>query len=167
MTEGTKTKKEELILQLSEMLDQKLESACWLDGERCPYGNPFGRFELRPIMFCKVPTTLGNGCWKLTGDVSSEIEKMASALTEEEVEKRVDEEIEKREDKFIKKILGDVRRNEQGLEDLIKKIAGTIKVTKIEKQILLIAATIIEEEYEESVLVSSDVDELFGGEDSI
>jgi len=33
-------------------MDEKNQRRCWLDGLNCPYGNPNGRFDLRPRVFC-------------------------------------------------------------------------------------------------------------------
>lgn len=38
--------------------------ACWLNGEKCPYGQPNGQFDQRPESFCHLGD---NGCGKLRG----------------------------------------------------------------------------------------------------
>lgn len=39
---------------------------CWLDAGACPYGEPQGRFDLRPTQFCSMPSDKSNfGCHKL------------------------------------------------------------------------------------------------------
>ena len=40
-----------------------LPERCWVDGSvRCPYGQPYGQYILRPEGFCHTTQETGNGC---------------------------------------------------------------------------------------------------------
>ncbi|MDO8495817.1 MAG: hypothetical protein Q7S32_04915 [bacterium] len=48
-------------------------TACWLDGDTCPYGLPNGRFIDRPLWICN---THKGGCPKLTTDHQAELTRL-------------------------------------------------------------------------------------------
>lgn len=64
-------------------------NACWIDHAPCPYGEPGGRFDLRPPSFCRFPATPygGTGCRRLAEVRHTETFdhlKMAEELVAEE-----------------------------------------------------------------------------------
>ena len=61
---------------------------CWLDGDRCPYGQPNGKFSNRPSSFCVMPTGRGSGCQKLLDNIA-EFDQMIGDLEERVHEKKV------------------------------------------------------------------------------
>ncbi|MDO8669071.1 MAG: hypothetical protein Q7K65_02130 [Candidatus Buchananbacteria bacterium] len=55
-------------------------NACWVDGDKCPYGLPNGRFQDRPIQICHL-----GGCKKLVV-----VKEMADEYIESELADRTD-----------------------------------------------------------------------------
>lgn len=47
-----------------------LPNQCWFDGSTCPYGNPEGRFDLRPTISCRL-----GSCFKLS-ETEEEIKEL-------------------------------------------------------------------------------------------
>lgn len=102
-------------------------ATCWLDGDRCPYGSPNGRFNDRPRSFCVVPTKPGTGCYKLL-DFVCELDQMSNRHIESETEKQIDEWIDE---------------NNVTLSSELRTVADEQK-EGVDKETLMLAAEIIE-----------------------
>ena len=100
---------------------------CWLDGDRCPYGQPNGKFSNRPSSFCVMPTGRGSGCQKLLDNVG-EFDQMIGDL-EERIEKTIDER---------------VREKRVTLDSELRAVADR-ELTDVDKATLILAADIIKE----------------------
>lgn len=106
---------------------QASPKACWLDGQDCPYGQPYGQFRYRPTVFCIIPTRDGSGCTKLL-EYSDDLDHVGGGFIESEIERRIDERVEEKQVKFD----GEVRAVADELDD------------PAEKETLKLAADIIE-----------------------
>lgn len=63
-------------------MDTIQTDTCWLDGNKCPYGFPNGRFQDRPTQICHLGD---GGCEKLVA-----VKEMADEYNESELQERVD-----------------------------------------------------------------------------
>lgn len=115
-------------------------SACWLDGSSCPYGEPCGKFENRPMQYCH--TNIG-GCRKLAA--SSEFRVFLQPVVKEEVE----EAQEKIKDEF--------HDGREPLSDFLKNQAKVLKeegsINTTDEKILLSAVEVIKYVEEEGTKV--------------
>ncbi len=105
------------------------ENTCWLDGGKCPYGSPGGKFELRPTQFCHLNVY---GCQRLLAH-KSEFEddfgankKTVEEILKEEVPKLIDE-----NGLELSEVLKDISSDDMG------------NLSDVEREVLELAADIL------------------------
>lgn len=114
------------------------EDTCWFDGDKCPYGLPQGKFQLRPTQFCHLDT---GGCHRLLAS-RAEFENNFGVneaeaeweLRPEDIEQILADEVPKLINKrglVFSEVLGDISSDE------------TESFTAIERKVLEIAANIL------------------------
>ncbi|MBI4691912.1 MAG: hypothetical protein HY773_00480 [Candidatus Terrybacteria bacterium] len=114
-------------------------SACWLDSEKCPYGEPNGRFISSPVSFCAQCSR-----FKYHSDLKS-FSDLFERFMDLSKENLIDEAVKniKSHYKTVDEILKDMAEKKHGTErdllnDLIKILSGnfalnTVKVIKEEE----------------------------------
>jgi len=104
------------------------ENTCWVDGEKCPYGLPGGRFDQRPEQFCFVPFANKSGCNKLR-PLADVIEGMAGEIRLEAKTTEIEDSIEK---------------EKVTLDSEVRVVADDGEFTDDEKKIVNLAADLIQ-----------------------
>ncbi|MDP3954523.1 MAG: hypothetical protein Q8Q06_03860 [bacterium] len=113
--------------QMSGLIKLLPEDACWVDGEKCPFGFPRGRFDQRPISFCVAPSAKNSGCNKLL-PLSEVIEDMVGEIKLETKTAEIENEIEKQK---------------VTLESEVRAVADSGDFTEDEKKIVNLASDLI------------------------
>lgn len=117
---------------------QASPDACWIDGQKCPYGQPRGQFQHRPKIFCVIPIGPGSGCTKLL-DNTGEFDQMGRSFIEGEVERRIDSRVDEKEvtlDSELRAVADEVENVEKATlllaAELVEKIRPHFKIVRTE-----------------------------------
>lgn len=110
---------QQLMTRLFEIIgiDDKHKRVCWLNGDKCPYGQPEGQFLLRPRQFCRPSNGKrpGSGC-SVIDDNLPELEDLITGVILESIKEKIEKATTKVSDEL--ESLADQIENELLKKDL-------------------------------------------------
>jgi|SRR3989344_8827815 len=107
------------------------DNACWINGEKCPYGDPGGRIDHAPIRWCSNCQKLNDNSWMIENLLS---EGAIKEIAEETITNSIEEEINEKTETLMEVLQGlaDEKNAKVIIKDFIKVIGKELNLDKIE-----------------------------------
>lgn len=112
---------------LNQVMNTPPEDACWVDGDKCPFGFPRGRFLDRPTSFCHLEE---GGCKRL--------QVVGIELQCQESEKSLRSRIEKETVTLTSELTVIAENLAEGPEQEVLELAADIIAGKLDRDIVLV-----------------------------